>query len=117
MQGHGENEKPGFFKVYRGVATGRKMAQRKRSQELLQDTDKLKFQAVTVWSISRFGRNIADISHNVNFLKDKGIILYAVKEPIDSSSSFGKMVIDVLGASAELESSQIAERTSSAKRA
>jgi site-specific DNA recombinase len=91
--------------------SGRTMKKRLQLQDLIEAAKKKKFDAVVVYTISRFGRNVADLANNMNLLKDLGITIYTIKESMDSSNPYGRAVINILGSIAELESEMIAERT------
>jgi site-specific DNA recombinase len=99
-------------KIYhdKGIS-GRSMKGRFQLQELLDAAEKKKFEAVFIWTMSRFGRNVADLARNMNRLNDLGVSIHTIKEGIDTSNPYGRMVFQVLGAVSELESVMIAERT------
>ena len=100
---------------YDAGISGKAMEKRSQLKALLAEAEQGKFEHVVIWSISRFGRNLKDLAENMMFLKEHGITIHALKEGIDSSNPYGKMVFQVLGAVSELESTMIAERTSSAR--
>jgi DNA invertase Pin-like site-specific DNA recombinase len=103
-------------KVYYDAGiSGKAMEKRSELRALLEEAGKGEFQHVVIWSISRFGRNLRDLAENMLFLKERGVTIHSLKEGIDSSNAYGKMVFQVLGAVAELESEMIAERTGAAR--
>ncbi len=79
------------------------MDKRKGLQGLLRDAQDERFDVVVINRLSRFGRNARDLLNNVEGLKDAGIQLRSIKEGIDFSTSYGKAMLTMLAAIAELE--------------
>jgi len=67
------------------------------------------FDMLVVHRLSRFGRNVTELLTNYEELKASGIELRSISEGIDFSSKYGKMVLVILGAIAELEREVIRE--------
>jgi DNA invertase Pin-like site-specific DNA recombinase len=66
---------------------------------------------VVVWELDRLGRNLWHILHTVKELTDRGMTLVSTSDGIDSSTPAGRMIIGVLGSSAEYERELVKERT------
>lgn len=65
---------------------------------------------VYVKDLSRLARNTKDLLDIVEYLNNKGIGLFSIKESIDTSSNFGKLMITFLGAIYEFERANLLER-------
>jgi DNA invertase Pin-like site-specific DNA recombinase len=64
-----------------------------------------------VWKLDRLGRSVLDILNIVRELREKGASFRSLTQAIDTSGPMGNLIVTVLGAVAELESSLISERT------
>ena len=65
---------------------------------------------VMVWSVDRLGRSLQHLITLLSDIESKGINLYLHQQNIDSSTSSGKMLFQMLGVFAEFERSLIRER-------
>jgi len=70
-----------------------------------------KFNKLIVPKLSRFGRNALELLNNYKELKNAGIELQSISEGIDFSNSYGKFMLTMLAAIAELERDIIRETT------
>lgn len=66
---------------------------------------------VVVWKLDRLGRSALGALKAVEQLEDKNVGLKSLTEPIDTTTSWGKMTMTVLLAFAEMERNMISERT------
>ena len=73
--------------------------------EFLREGDQL-----VVTRIDRLARSIRDLQNIVHTLKDKGVVLKATEQPVDTSTSAGKAFLDMLGVIAEFETNLRKER-------
>jgi len=73
--------------------------------EFLREGDEL-----VVTRIDRLARSIRDLQNIVYELRQKGVVLKATEQPIDTSTSAGKAFLDMLGVFAEFESNLRRER-------
>ena len=73
--------------------------------EFLREGDQL-----VVTRIDRLARSIRDLQNIVHTLKDKGVVLKATEQPVDTSTSAGKAFLDMLGVFAEFETNLRKER-------
>lgn len=64
-----------------------------------------------VWKIDRLGRNARDICELSEQLKNKNVTIMALKDGIDTSTTIGRFVMQILGSVAEIEVSHLSERT------
>lgn len=65
---------------------------------------------IAVTRVDRIARSIADLQDILRILKTKGVTLKATEQPIDTSTSIGKCLLDLLGIFAELETNLRRER-------
>lgn len=65
---------------------------------------------VYVKDLSRLARNTKDLLDIVEYLTNKGVALKSIKESIDTSSNFGKLMITFLAAIYEFERANLLER-------
>jgi DNA invertase Pin-like site-specific DNA recombinase len=73
--------------------------------EFLRQGDQL-----VVTRIDRLARSIRDLQNIVHTLKEKGVVLKATEQPVDTSTSAGKAFLDMLGVFAEFETNLRRER-------
>jgi DNA invertase Pin-like site-specific DNA recombinase len=66
---------------------------------------------ITVWKLDRLGRSLKDVLITVEALKERGVHVRSLTEPIDTTSPMGNLVMQILLAVAEMERNLIAERT------
>jgi DNA invertase Pin-like site-specific DNA recombinase len=67
---------------------------------------------LTVTRVDRLARSIADLQDIVRTLKERGVSLKALEQPIDTSTAAGKCFLDMLGVFAEFETNLRRERQS-----
>lgn len=65
---------------------------------------------VYVKDLSRLARNTKDLLDIVEYLNNKGAGLFSIKENIDTSTNFGKLMLTFLGAIYEFERANLLER-------
>jgi DNA invertase Pin-like site-specific DNA recombinase len=65
---------------------------------------------LVVTRIDRLARSLKDLQTIVEILKKKGANLYAIEQPVDTSTSTGKAFFDMLGVFAEFETNLRRER-------
>lgn len=65
---------------------------------------------VYIKDLSRLARNTKDLLDIVEYLTNKGVALKSIKENIDTSSNFGKLMITFLAAIYEFERANLLER-------
>lgn len=96
--------------VYSEIVSGAK-AKRPRYLEFIADVRQLKYEGVVVFRFDRLGRNSREIIFLVDELANKGIELFSVSESLDTTTSLGRAMRDILIILAQLEREQIAEAT------
>jgi DNA invertase Pin-like site-specific DNA recombinase len=105
---------PGLAYSDKGIS-GRTVDKRTDFQLCMADAANGKFQVLVVDSLSRFGRNAREILNNLEYLQQYGVEFISVKENFDLSSPYGKAMLTILSALAELESDMIGQRSTDGK--
>lgn len=100
-----ENEGGIVTRIYadEGVS-GRSLKKRKEFQRMLEDAYKGEFDWVYTKNISRFARNLADMSNATRELENLGIYVYFSEEDYRTDNTANKIVLDLLSSIAEQES-------------
>ena len=65
---------------------------------------------LVVCRVDRLARSIRDLQNIVHSLNEKGVVLRATEQPIDTSTSAGKCFLDMLGVFSEFETNLRKER-------
>lgn len=71
---------------------------------------------LVVWKLDRLGRDSAQMLTTIKDLRDRGIILHALTDGVDSSTAAGRMVMGVLASLAEYELELKSERAEAKRR-
>lgn len=95
---------------YKDVITGRKF-NRPDLLRLKSDIKKGRVSGVLVWKIDRLGRSVRDMLDLAEFFDSHGCAMIIFNSNIDTTTPMGKYVFVTFAALAELERSQISERT------
>jgi len=66
---------------------------------------------LVIWKLDRLGRSLRDLVDLVSTLMDKGVGLKSLQDPIDTTSSQGRLVFNIFASLAEFERDLIIERT------
>jgi len=100
-------QKIGVYKVFEEKISGKNTdrPQLKAMLEYVREGD-----TVYVKDLSRLARNTKDLLDIVEYLTQKGVALKSLKESIDTSSNFGKLMITFLAAIYEFERANLLER-------
>jgi site-specific DNA recombinase len=80
-------------------------------QRCIRDGQSGKFSLLIVLRLSRFGRNAKELLENYEALNHAGIELRSISEGIDFSSTYGRFMLTMLAAIAELDRDIIRETT------
>ncbi|WP_372814273.1 recombinase family protein [Paenibacillus sp.] len=99
-----------IFKEYVDAGKSAKSIKgRKALQELLVDAERGQFQIVLVWKLNRLARNLKDLLHMLNVFNKNNVSIESMTEEIKTDSAMGNFIVQMLGATAELERGQICE--------
>lgn len=66
---------------------------------------------LVIWKLDRLGRSLRDLVDLVNTLMEKDVGLKSLHDPIDTTSSQGRLVFNIFASLAEFERDLIIERT------
>jgi DNA invertase Pin-like site-specific DNA recombinase len=102
-----------IVKVYEDSGFSGSKSDRPALNEMLRDAGKSKFQVVVCWKIDRLARSTADLLNILLTLKNHGVDFCSTTQAIDTTTSYGRMVMTFLGAIAEFERETIVERVRS----
>jgi site-specific DNA recombinase len=83
---------------------------------LLEDAKAGKFDALLVYKLDRLGRKLLVIVDAHDKLTEAGVSLRSAREPIDTSTASGRLIIQMLASFAEYDRENIAERTQAGQR-
>jgi DNA invertase Pin-like site-specific DNA recombinase len=75
-------------------------------KEILRNGDTL-----VIWRLDRLGRTLKHLIEWINELDEKNIGFKSLQEPIDTTTSSGKLIFHIFGALSEFERNLIRERT------
>jgi DNA invertase Pin-like site-specific DNA recombinase len=77
---------------------------------LLRAVNSREFDLVAAWSVDRLGRSLTDLLNILQNLKDKRVDLFLHQQGLDTSTTAGKAMFQMLGVFAEFERGIIKER-------
>lgn len=101
-------KKEGCEKIFHEVVSGAKTerAELERLLSHLREGDIL-----VIWKLDRLGRSLKHLVQLVHELNEKGIGLQSINDPIDTTTSQGRLVFNIFACLAEFERDVIRERT------
>ena len=99
-------------RVYKdhGVSGARGRDQRPQFDKLCKDATKRRFDVVMAWSVDRLGRSLQDLIGFLSHIRELRIDLYLHQQGIDTATSAGKAMFQMMGVFAEFERAMIQER-------
>jgi DNA invertase Pin-like site-specific DNA recombinase len=89
--------------------SGTGKVRRPEFERMMADARERRFDAVAVYRLTRFARNLKDAAARYAELRELGISLVSVTEDIDTTTASGQFVQNMLFAMAEFESQRIGE--------
>ncbi len=99
-----------IVKIYEDSGISGSKRDRPALDQMLQAAAKGSFSVVVVWKIDRLARSVVDLLNILLTLKNYGVDFCSTTQAIDTTTSYGKMVMTFLGAIAEFERDTIIER-------
>ncbi|BAE46325.1 recombinase family protein [Rhodococcus erythropolis] len=98
----------GCFRVWTDKASGAKTdrPQLAAVMDALRPGDTL-----IVWRIDRLGRSLSHLIDTVESLEKRGVAFRSLNDPIDTTTSSGKLIFQIFGALSEFERNLVRERT------
>jgi DNA invertase Pin-like site-specific DNA recombinase len=101
-------EKLGCDRIYKETVSGAK-SKRPVLEELLQNLRP--GDVLAIWKLDRLGRSLKHLVELVGELMDKGVGLQSINDPIDTTTSHGRLTFNMFASLAEFERDLIRERT------
>jgi len=80
-------------------------------QRLINDIKEGKVNMVVVYKLDRLSRSLSDFVQILKFFEEYGVAFASITQPIDTSTSTGKLMLHILSSFAEFERQLISERT------
>ena len=66
---------------------------------------------IVIWKLERLGRSLRHLVSLVHELMERGVALKSLNDPIDTTSSHGRLIFNIFASLAEFERDLIRERT------
>lgn len=98
----------GCVKIYEEIASGAKTV-RPVLDELMRNLREE--DTVVIWKLDRLGRNLVHLIYLTTVLLEKKVGLISLNDPIDTTTSQGRMIFGIFASLAEFERELIRERT------
>src|ERR1700675_5205344 len=101
-----------IVKVYEdaGISGAKGRDQRPGLDAMMKAVNTKEFDMVAAWSVDRLGRSLTDLLGILQGLHDKGVDLFLHQQGLDTSTTAGKAMFQMLGVFAEFERGIIRER-------
>ena len=97
--------------LYEETISGTKgLDERAELNRMMHDACLKKFDKVVVWSVDRLGRSMKHLITVLSQLDDLGVDVFSYAQGIDTSTTFGKSMFQMVGIFAELENNMRSER-------
>jgi DNA invertase Pin-like site-specific DNA recombinase len=93
-----------------GISGAKGREKRPGLDQLLKDAGRGKFNVVMAWAIDRIGRSLLDLLTTIQHLQERRVDLYLDRQQLDTTTSNGKLLFQIIGAFAEFERAMIQER-------
>lgn len=105
-------EMKGFeiYRIYKDIYTGTSSS-RPEFNKLLEEMRQYKFKGIVCSKLDRIGRSLKHLLNLFEEFQNRGVEFMAVTQNIDTTTSSGKLQMQILGAFAEFERNMISERT------
>jgi len=101
-----------IWKVYEdaGISGAKGRDKRPGLDAMLRAVNAREFDMVAAWSVDRLGRSLTDLLGILQSLHEKGVDLFLHQQGLDTSTTAGKAMFQMLGVFAEFERGIIRER-------
>src|SRR3982075_2309915 len=98
-------------RIYEDVISGAKGRDKRPGLDsMMRAVNSKRFDMLLVWSVDRLGRSLTDLLGFLQNLQEKGVDLFLHQQGLDTSTSAGKAMFQILGVFAEFERGIIRER-------
>ncbi len=99
-----------IYKIYRDEGISAKdTIHRPSFLEMIADADMGKFTIILIWKLSRFTRNLFDLTRICEKLFKNKVYLISYSENFDCTSPAGRLLLNILGTTAQFEREVISE--------
>src|SRR6266516_6847753 len=101
-----------IWKVYEdaGISGAKGRDQRPGLEAMMKAVNAREFDMVAAWSVDRLSRSLTDLLGILQDLQEKGVDLFRHQQGLDTSTTAGKAMFQMLGVFAEFERGIIRER-------
>ena len=99
-----------IVKEYVDFASGKSL-NRPGIQQMMLDVRRHSFDAVMIVKVDRLSRDVIDAIQTLETLRAAGVSLVITEEGIDTTTAWGKAIFNIIATLAELDRSNISERT------
>lgn len=96
--------------VDHGISGAKGRAERPELDRMMKAVIRREFDLVAAWSVDRLGRSLQELVSILNELRERKVDLYLHQQGLDTSTSSGRAMYQMLGVFAEFERSIIVER-------
>jgi DNA invertase Pin-like site-specific DNA recombinase len=96
-----------------GISGAKGRDKRPGLDAMLKAVNRKEFDMVAAWSVDRLGRSLTDLLSILQGLHDKGVDLFLHQQGLDTSTTAGRAMFQMLGVFAEFERGIIRERVNS----
>lgn len=93
-----------------GISGAKGRDQRPGLDAMLKAVNAREFEMVATWSVDRLGRSLTDLLSILQCLRDKAVDLFLHQQGLDTSTTAGRAMFQMLGVFAEFERGIIRER-------
>jgi DNA invertase Pin-like site-specific DNA recombinase len=93
-----------------GISGAKGRDKRPGLDSMMRAVNAKRFDMVAAWSVDRLGRSLTDLLGILQGLQDKGVDLFLHQQGLDTSTTAGKAMFQMLGVFAEFERGIIRER-------
>ncbi len=94
----------------KGISGAKGRDQRPALDAILKAAIRREFDMVAVWAVDRFGRSLSQVALNMDELNAVGVNFYAHKQGMDTTTTWGKGMLQMAGVFASIEREVIRER-------
>src|SRR3954449_12484226 len=101
-----------IVRVYQdaGISGAKGRDKRPGLDAMMKAVNAKEFEMVAAWSVDRLGRSLTDLLSILQGLRDKGVDLFLHQQGLDTSTTAGRAMFQMLGVFAEFERGIIRER-------
>lgn len=98
------------FKIYTDAGISAGSVNRPAFKDMMADAKNEKFDAILVYKLDRFSRNMVDMIYTLNELNNYGVDFISLTESFDTTTAVGRAFMKIISIFSELEREQTSER-------